>query len=270
MNEIIVCGGDKRNYFLCRMLKENGFNIKWAYAKMYPQKEDFILKTAPDLNNAYALILPLPLTKDGENLNTPYSEERIPLSKIKKLCDNHIVFTSDEKIPGINYFKNEAVTIDNARLTALGFLKELLTFENEDIMGKNALITGYGKVSQAVCDILIRNGVKVTVAARNENQRHLALTRGSGAITVLLAAENLYAYDYVINTVPQKLFTTEQIKKAEKNTAFFELASGLIDKSEWVPPAYIECKGMPGKHTPKAAGKVIAGFVSRELRGVIP
>lgn len=263
MKKIIVFGGDERNYYLCRRLYESGCEVTWAYAEMFSSSSEFCERG--DSFNGYAAILPLPLSRDNETLNAPYCEKKVRFSDID-LSKFKLVFTSDDKTGGINYFINEAVTIDNARLTAVGFLSELLKFEKGDILTKKALITGYGRVSQAVSDILYRLGLNVTVAARNENQRHLAASRGLNAIEISQAAKKLYAYDYVINTVPKKLFETPDLKKADENTVFFELASALIDSTQFVPRAYIECKGVPGRHTPKAAGEVIADFVLRTMR----
>ena len=177
-----------------------------------------------------------------------------------------VIFTSDDRIAGINYFSDEAVTLKNARLTAVGLLKEILIFEKGDIIGKKALVTGYGRVSRAVCDMLLSNGLTVSVAARSCAQRQEAEERGIKTMTITDAAKKLDAYDYVINTVPEKLFSADDIEKADGKAAFFELAAGLIDRSEIIPKAYIECKGMPGKHTPKSAGRVISDFVSEKLR----
>lgn len=266
MKKITVCGGDERFYYLCRFLISEGYSVKWIFAERYASDEPFIEKENHSLDNAYALIFPLPLSRDGENLNTPFSDRKIKLSALDTSEKYSVIFTGDKRIQGINYFESEAVLTDNARLTAAGFLKELLIYEKRDILGRRALVTGFGRVSQAVCDILYRNGLSVTVAARNENQRHTAKSRGYSALEINEAAKKLCAYDYVINTVPEKLFSREEIEKAGRNTAFFELASSLCDKTVFTPETYIECKGMPGKHTPESAGRVIADFVCEKLR----
>ena len=266
MNDIIVCGGDKRFYHMCCFLVDYGFSVKWLFAEKYPSDESFIERESYNISNPYALVLPLPFSRDNHTLNTPFSEKKILISDLDFSDKYTVLFTSDDRIDGINYFKDETVIIDNARLTAVGLLKEIFSYEKEDILGKNALVTGYGRVSQQVCDILMKNGIKVTAAARNESQRHLAATRGISALEITGAAKNLGEYDYVINTVPEKLFEGSDIEKTDRKTVFFELASGLMEKSLQREKTYIDCKGMPGKHTPKSAGRVIADFVSGKLR----
>lgn len=261
IKNIAVIGGDMRNYYLCRSLANKNFNVKWIYAENFDRKECNFCNDDSFLSDAEAVIMPLPLTLDCETLNAPFGEKKIYLCEFIKKIENLLVFTSDDRVSGINYFKNESVTVDNARLTAVGFLKELLMFETEDILRKKALVTGFGRVSQAVCRILSANGVEVSVAARNESQRHCAKTNGYCAYDIDDATKKLSKYDYVINTVPLTLFSSEDIKNAGEKTAFFELASALIDKSKYTPKAYIECKGMPGKHTPESAGRVIADFI---------
>lgn len=263
LKNIFVLGGDERNLSLCRFLRNNGYSVSWLYAEKCKNADDFI-KTEY-IDNPYAVILPLPLSRDKVTLNTPLSSCVVRLSELD-FSGAKYVFTSADTISGINYFSSESVLIKNARLTAVGFLKELFSYEKSDILKKKALVTGFGRVSQAVCDILYRNGVCVTVAARDKIQRHTAETRGYNALAISEAEKNLCKYDYVINTVPERLFSYENIIKSEENTAFFELAQKLTDKTKRTPKAYIECKGMPGKHLPEAAGEVIAHFVCEKMR----
>ena len=81
-----------------------------------------------------------------------------------------------------------------------------------------------------------------------------------------LAEKIISNFDYIVNTVPAKVFSDRAFSKIQEESVFFELASFLQKETENYQFAYIDCRGMPGKHTPKGAGEVIADFVCSELR----
>ena len=265
---IMVLGGDKRNLYLTNYLNTTDFSALWYAAELCDEENDYIVKKnyEEDIDEYDAVVLPLPLSRDGEYLNCPFCARKLPVSQVADKISGKICFTSDSLIDGINYFDDKCVVIDNARLTAVGFLMELLKAEKGDIMEKSALVTGFGNVSKAVCEILKNNKVKVTVAARKSEQRHEAKGLGYGAADFSACEKIFDSFDYIINTVPFELFDAETVTKANKNCIFFELAYGLPKDACQRFFAYINCKGMPGKHTPKSAGKVIADFIKEKMR----
>lgn len=264
--KIMIIGGDERNFYLTKRLVKSGFEAEWYCAEKYGGAEDKSRNFENDITDFDAVVLPLPLTKDGETLNCPYSDKRITIAKLGAYIKNKTVFTSDDRISGKNYFSDIGVIIDNARLTALGFLSELLDFEKGDIMGRKALVTGFGNVAKCVCKILSDNGVRVFTAARRAAQRHEAAACGYSAVDFGEAEKIISDFDYIVNTVPLRVFSDRTLSKIGHESAYFELASGVPKETKKYRFAYIECRGMPGKHTPKGAGEVIADFVRSELK----
>lgn len=263
---ILILGGDERNLYLTKKLISSGYGAKWCCAEKYGDIAFENADVKEGIRMSDAIVLPLPLTKDGETLNCPYGKEKISLDEIKTYIKDKKVFTSDSGIDGINYFSDKGVTIENARLTAVGFLSELLKAEKSDIMGKNALVTGFGNVSECVCKILTDNGVRVFVAARDPVQRHKASVSGYGTGDFAEAEKIISDFDYIVNTVPSKVISDNALSKIRADSLYFELASFVLKETEKYQFAYIDCRGMPGKHTPKGAGEVIADFIRSELR----
>ncbi len=272
---IAILGGDSRNYYLSRLLVSNGYNVAWCFAENYGEikkESDLNSKTVSvedsffKIKNADAVVLPLPLTKDGVTLNCPFSEVNLELEGIRLYIKDKKVFTPDSKFGGVNYFSDSGVTMLNARLTAVGFLAELIKYEKGDIAGKSALLTGYGNVSKNTAKILLDNGLCVTVTARDPYQLKEAQAFGCLTLSLSQAENALSTFDYIINTVPAKIFSDTAISQIKPNVAYFELASLVHSKAKSLPFAYIDCRGMPGKHTPKGAGEVISDFIRTELK----
>lgn len=263
---ILVLGGDERSFYLTQRLLSLGYGAKWGYGEKYDENKVTAFELKKEISEFDVIVLPLPLTRDGQTLNAPYSEKKLKLDDLRLYSREKTVFTSGDRLEGINYFSDKSVTALNARLTAVGFLSELLKFEKSDILGKSALVTGYGNVAKCVCKILSSNGVNVFVAARSDLQQAQAKADGYTSGDFTLAEEMMAKFDYIVNTVPAKVFSDNVLSKIGRNSAYFELAGGAKRETRSYPFAYIDCKGMPGKHTPKGAGEVIADFVCSKLR----
>ncbi len=271
--KIMVIGGDKRSFYLTKALFDKGYNACWYACENFPcqpcafvSKEDF----RENLTLYDIMVLPLPHTRDHKHLNTPFSNIRIELDELMRLTDGKCVFASEDMAgTADNYFSAKEVVIANARLTAVGLLKELLCYTECDIMNKSVLVTGFGNVGKAVAKILDNNGLRVTVCARNKEQRVLAGIYGYDFCSIDEGGEKICNFDFVVNTVPFQLFDDKVLRKTKKECIFFELAKGLMPETCSDHSTYISCKGMPGKHTPQAAGKVIADYIS-EKTGLNP
>ena len=270
MKKIMVLGGDERNFYLTEYLNENGYFAVWYASELYKSYgERYCMGDSvyPDMEIYDCVVLPLPLSRDGKNINCRFSDLAIPIDSLDSLLSGKTVFTSDGKvIDGFDYFAAQEVTFKNARFTAVGFLKELLLNTKSDIMGKKALVTGFGRVGKAVSKILIDNGVAVTVAARRAQARAEAEETGCEAISIDESREKIGKFDYIVNTVPFILFTEGDILKSKRNSIFFELAVGIPKGTVEEHCEYVDCKGMPGKHTPQSAGEAIADFIIQKLR----
>lgn len=263
---ILVLGGDERNFYLTERLISLGHCAKWCYAENFEGTGENDFDIGRDMSNFDTVVLPLPLTRDGKTLNAPYSGTRLPLDELRLYLKNKTVFTSDSDFGDVNYFSDKSVIVANARLTAVGFLSELLKFEKSDILGKNALVTGYGNVSECVSKILSDNGVNVFVAARSALQRAKGKANGYAVGDFDTLEKLMPKFDYIVNTVPAKVLPDSVMSKIRSDSAYFELASYGEKETKTYTFAYIDCKGMPGKHTPKGAGEVIADFVCSQLR----
>lgn len=236
-----------------------------------------VLRTAV---KADCIVLPLPLTVDGETINSPYSAKPIPIDKIPEFAaDNAVIFTGKE-CPAliqlcaergytlVDYFCREELQVMNAVPTAEGAIEIALREMASTIAGSSVLITGYGRISRALVPRFKALEADVTVCARKCEQ--LAWAEAEGCKTVSLTDKNkleehLPRFDIVLNTVPARIFGRERLLLLKKDCLIIDLASKTgIDDMELaknVGVRVIWALSLPGKTAPVTAGEIIASTI---------
>jgi dipicolinate synthase subunit A len=223
------------------------------------------------------IVLPLPCSQDGENVNAPYSSEKIPLSVIQNIAgDNAAIFCgksnpalkkicNQNNFSLIDYFEREELAVMNAVPTAEGALEIIMRESSRSIYNLNVLVTGYGRISKVLAKYLNALGANVTIAARKTSDLSWARIAGCTAININETDKILHSFNTIINTVPAPIFTREHLLKLEKDCIFVDLAtySCIFGHSE-KGTSYVEgikviwALGLPGKAAPITAGEIIA------------
>ncbi len=222
------------------------------------------------------VVLPLPLTKNGTEIFSPASH--IPMEVVARLaapsalilaggeCPRLTALCAERSLRLVNYFSSETLTLKNAALTAEAAVPLLAESTDASLLGSRVLITGYGRIARALASRLTPFGCNITIAARRRETRTEAELNGFTALP--LSEIPLAEFDLIINTVPAPLLTAEDFSHIKSGAVYLELAS-LPDLSG-SPPAphikYIHGAGLPGRCSPKAAGKYIAEELSRLIQ----
>lgn len=253
---ISVIGGDKRMDYAAEFLSQN-YEVERIAEKVSPDKRSTVI------------LLPLPLTKNGKEISGAvpipfevienYAEDNALIlaggecEKLSKLCDKHGYVLE-------NYFARESLTLKNAALTAEAAAAMLVQSTDGALLSSTVLVTGYGRIARYLAARLNAFGCEVTIAARREEQRTLAMLDGYKAVTIEQALNGLENYDYIANTVPAVLFNEENFLETAGKCVYMELASvpNAEKLFEKLKLHYIFAGGLPGKYSPKAAGKYIA------------
>lgn len=253
---ISVIGGDKRMDCAANYLSQN-FETERVTDKISPDKRSDVI------------LLPLPLTKNGKDITGAVP---MPFEAIENYAaDNAFVLAGGEcealtelcKKRGYileNYFSRESLTLKNAALTAESAAAILAQSTDGALLDSKALITGYGRIARYLAARLNAFGCDVTIAARREEQRISAMLDGHKAVAIDQALDNLKNYDYIANTIPAELFTEEKLRGISEHGVYMELASvpNAEKLAEKLNLHYIFAGGLPGKYSPKAAGRYIA------------
>lgn len=264
---ILFIGGDKRmNYAADRLSAEHTV-----------ERLGLGTSDAPD-GKFGAVVLPLPLTKNGADIAAPLSDKPLPFKIISEFADKNTIFFAGGECSAltqlcaengftlVNYFAEESLTLKNAALTAEAACALLSQSTDGALLGSRTLITGYGRISRMLAHRLTANGSSVTVAARRAEQRVLAELDGFAAVHTGQIGEVMQRFDFIANTVPYELFTAADFKRAKRGAVFIELASLPAQPSkplaESAEVQYIYAPGLPGKYSPSAAGEAIADTVT--------
>ncbi|MBR2579025.1 MAG: hypothetical protein IKE41_02665 [Clostridia bacterium] len=270
-----IIGGDFRQIHLAnKILKDNNKVFLFGFDKL---NYNF-----PVLNNIYELIdkseyiiLPLPETRDGIHLFSPFSGVTTDFSKkIFNFMQSKIVFGNLKKfteysggIKFYDYSKTEEFQIMNAVPTAEGAIKIIMEQNGETLLNKNCLITGFGRIGKILANRLKSFGANITVASRNPTELAWAEALGYGYMALDDLAYKIKNYHLVFNTIPSVIFTKEILSQCQKNIFIIDVASkpGGIDKKEAenFKINYIHALGIPGKIFPKSAAEIIYNSIRK-------
>lgn len=233
-----------------------------------------------------AIVLPLPLTKDGKTVFAPLEAAPITFDMLYetlgKCADEQTLVAAGGETSAlselceklgcrlVNYFASETLTLQNAALTAEAALCLLSQSGDGALLGSSVLITGSGRIAFFLAERLRACGAAVTFAARNKDRCELARLGGYKAISLGELPDALGSFDHIANTVPAPLFDESMFAKMRKTAVYMELAS-LPEQpqrtlAERFNIKYIYAGGLPGKYSPKAAGGYIAQAVGELLR----
>jgi dipicolinate synthase subunit A len=127
------------------------------------------------------------------------------------------------------------------------------------------VITGTGRIARLLAELLVRIGADVTVAARNADSLAYFELMGCEVKQIKEVTgwnkDFRHGYDIIFNTVPAWLFDRAFLEKSDKKLLIIELASapGGADAGEAQKAGIrlISAQSLPGRVTPKTAGRII-------------
>ncbi len=259
--KIHLMGGDERQLYLADYISDRGFPVSLSY----------LGGTASPDWEADVLILPLPVSRDGETLNAPLSQETIPLKTIFEQFKGSFLFGG--KFPksapssAIDYLAPEEVTLANASLTAEGAVALAIQSTPFSLQKEPVLILGAGRIGQLLALRLIALGAKVTVAARRAES--LALCEALGAEGRFYEDVPYRRFRLVLNTVPAEVLPEGRLCLLPEGALLMELASapGGFDPhlAEQLGLQVLPAPGLPGKLMPESAARCIGKFIIKEM-----
>ncbi len=270
-----IIGGDARFVTLTRLLAADGHAV-------FPSGHGEEFSALEGVRAANAVILPLPCSTDGININAPLSQKTLPFDEalIDAIGDKPVFAGMFSKLNKsslmpfnvFDYGTREDFLLLNAQSTAEGAIATLINLSPYSLFTMRGLITGFGRIGNALTKLLVSFGAKVTVAARNSAQR--ALAQCCGADTVDISELPLCAphCDFVINTVPSPIISADFIGAMKDDAVMIDLASGEggIDFSAAKNRKInaVHALSLPGKYSPYGAALDIKKTIYSILKEV--
>lgn len=206
------------------------------------------------------LLLPVPSFEPGGNI-----KGGIPPEDILSMCGPDITVVGGnlnhpalEGYTTVDLLKDPFYVTENAAITAHCALGLISTSLPVTLPGQEVLVIGYGRIGKCMAKLLKDLGAAVTVAARKDTDRAMALAFGFQAVAP--GKWEPKKYRVIVNTVPAPLLDAAD---CASNALLLDLASsrGITgDEVTWA-------RGLPGACAPETSGKLIAKTVLRIIQG---
>lgn len=261
--KIAIAGGDLRMLHACKDFLNAGFDCAcFGFDSDICKK--FGVEKIYDLSGRNAIILP-PKSADGGFLNTPLSKSKTTFDELFESSEENALFLVGgilpKKVRFVDYSKNEKFQLLNSVPTAEAAIEIALNELDSTLFGSNVVITGFGRIGSYLAMLLKSFGANVTTVSRSLKSRVQSEILGFNAVGFENFEAPLSTADIVFNTVPSKVFGERELKAFKKGTSLIDLASfpGGATKSEADEHGIklITALGLPGKNSPKSAGKII-------------
>ncbi len=275
INNIMIIGGDSRQSYMADFLEKSDFNITVYGLKT--KDRTCIKNFKSEIEKTDAVILPLPISKDGKNIISSEPIKETLDDIIFKTGKNCIVFgglidrSTESKLvkKGIRYFdyyKREDVTIKNTVPTVQGILKAIIDNVDYTIHSSKCAVFGYGRVGKITADILSSIGADITVCARKKSDLTTAEMKKLNGCLI----EEFYIisknYDIIINTIPSVVIDRKILENLKSDCLIIDVASSPFGTdfacANELGIRAIQCPSIPGKVAPKTAGIIIAQAIT--------
>ena len=298
-----VIGGDGRMLYLAERLTEEGCPVSLfgcgdnCLPARDPHNRLRICSTlSKAVENATAVILPLPATRDGKTVYCPRdSSAGIALSEIISLVDrnpNLILFGGrlpSDWIAGresrmLDYYEDPVLQLRNAYVTAEAALMTAMELTDRVLRDTPVAILGYGRIGKYLARLLRGMGADVTVCARRPERLFEAADEGCRTLRITEEEPHrglsslAQTYAVLFNTIPAPLLSADLLRGMEPDTLLVDLASapfGVRDEDvrEVTAPnglRYLRAPSLPGSYAPRDAGRIIAECVLDRLSRMSP
>ncbi|MDP4153828.1 MAG: dipicolinate synthase subunit DpsA [Bacillota bacterium] len=270
-----VIGGDMRFISLAKGLAEKGFNVKIAGFETHvfdneklPSGDAYIIAKEADV-----IVLPLTFSNDNENINAPFSDQKIDIATLfKNISSSSIVLAGkvddyladlarERNIKLFDYLDREEMSILNAVPTCEGALELAISEMPITLWESEVLICGYGRVGKMLAKNFDALGARVTVAVRSHKDSAWIRAYGYAAAGYRGLEEICDKFDLIINTVPSLVLDEKLLRAVKDDVLIIDLASkpGGVDftAAGRLRRKVIWALSLPGKVAPITAGRII-------------
>lgn len=279
IRSFLFAGGDARQLYAADKLKKMGYETAAAGFEKYDGAVPYKAESA---ENAYlydAVVLPLPLTRDGENINAPFSENKISVKSLSKfigkgtivfggkMSDDIKKLFSENKI--YDCYSREDFQLLNAVPTAEGIAEIALRELPITVNGATVVVFGFGRTGKAIGELFKAMGADVIIGARRASVLTEAEKRCFKTVNISDDFDIPEKIRMAVNTVPAEILSEKHLKQL-KGCLYAEAASAPygtdLEKARAAGVNAILASGLPGKIAPESAGEIIAKTIINTVK----
>lgn len=264
---LVAFGGDARMLGAIEAAKRAGWETDYIC-----REED-----APqEATWADAVMLPWPHSfRDGYLAGTEIARERALAMLPACSAALHGSGVTAQELPGakmtLDPSHDEELLRSNARLTAEGAIARAMQRPGRALLGSTCVVTGFGRIGQALAGRLVALDAFVIVCARNEAQMRRAHELGAHPLPLERIAQACAQADVIFNTVPARILNEAALAHIGQETLLIELASPPYgtdpETARRLNVHMVVESGLPGRYAPMDAGAALFEALQRKLSG---
>lgn len=244
IKQIAVIGGDLRIVKLVEMLEKENYLISTYGLEKAKDVTTKCSSMEECIKDADIVLGPLPLSSNGEYINTPFSENKIAIDDLLNNIEGKTFIAGSikqevyDKINGKNItvfdiVKREELAVLNAISTAEGAIQIAINETPRNVHGNNVLVLGFGRIGKVLSKMLDGIGAHVACEARKTTDLAWIKAYGYEPINLIELKEHLHKFDIIINTIPYIVLTKEMLQEVKEDALIIDLASnpGGVDRN---------------------------------------
>ena len=257
-----IIGGDERFGRLARLLEDRGARVRTLgrerFADTAGAERDF-----PALAENIVVNCP-PRGRGAVPSIDDILEEASDAARVFCCGPGHPAST-DARL--IDLWADEALLLENARLTAEGAVAAAMRTSSRSIKEMRCLVIGWGRIGRELTELLVAIGASVTVASRSAHSRCQAVARGARTAFTEAIADALPGQQLIFNTAPAMVLDEDALRRAERDVMIVDLASPPYGVDLWAAwrrgmRAWRE-PGLPGRYCPTSAAQALLDAMDR-------
>lgn len=276
MHRFLILGGDPRQLYLARILRQESHQVSLYYENTSPA---FSLKEA--MGDSHIILCPVPFTKDGITIFSHNKLEGLELETFLKLLDKgHVLFGGNVpaavverchalSVPWFDFMKMEDVACKNAVVTAEGAVAEAISLSHINLRGSRCLVTGWGRCAQALAGTLKGMDAHVTIAGRDMKKTSHAYCWGLDVAVLEHLEGCIRKYNFIFNTVPAMVINASLAERMNPEAVVIDIASAPggvdFDACRRCGVKAKLCPGLPGIYSPMTSARILCSAVLERL-----
>lgn len=285
-NKISIIGGDLRIVRLAELLTYDGVDVcTYGLENSDYIQDNFEIKKANNIKEAFEfsdiIISSIPFSKDGEKINSPFSEKDIFIKDIVSNLNKDKLFIignvkqevlcelNKKSNKVIDIMKSEELVVLNTIATAEGTIDVAIQNTEKNLQGSNVLVLGFGRVAKVVAEKFKALKTDVTCAARKTSDLAWIKTYGYDEMDINNLNERLSNFDIIINTVPKLIIGKKELEFIKSSALIIDLASypGGIDFEEAKnqKKKCVWALALPGKISPLSTANFIKEVIYKKI-----